>query len=79
MHLLCRGDRVSLTAFVPDELKAGGSYQRMEGTVQRIDARRACILFQDGTGVPFDTLLNIDVLQGNEGRPAKDETEPEQV
>lgn len=50
---------VSVTWFVPDERKEGGSYETAEGEVRRIDPDRRLLILQDGTSIPLDEILML--------------------
>ena len=50
---------VAIKYFVPDEHKAGGSYQTCTGNVKRIDEYEKCIEFTDGKKIPLDAIRDI--------------------
>ena len=52
---------VTIEYFVPDEHKAGGSYQSYTGNVKRIDEYEKCIEFTDGKKVPLDVIREIKI------------------
>ncbi len=52
---------VTIEYFVPDEHKAGGSYQSYTGNVKRIDEFEKCIEFTDGKRVPLDVIREIKI------------------
>ena len=52
---------VTIEYFVPDEHKAGGSYQSYTGNVKRIDEFEKCIEFTDGKRVPLDAIRDIKI------------------
>jgi hypothetical protein len=52
---------VTIESFVPDEHKAGGSYQSYTGNVKRIDEYEKCIEFTDGKKVPLDVIREIKI------------------
>lgn len=62
-----RSDRenvVTAVWFVPDERKSGGTYEKKTGTVKKVDAYEQCLVFTDGTRIPFDCLLELSVSEG---------------
>ena len=50
---------VSVTCFVADKKKAGGSYQTISGVVKRIDEYEKRLILQDGTKLPIEDILEI--------------------
>ena len=57
---------VTITYFVPDERKDGGSYQTVIGTVKRIDEYEQLIILNDGTKIPIYeiSLIESDIFRG---------------
>ena len=53
---------VSVTYFVPDERKAGGSYQSAEGIVKRIDPVAGVLLMADCKAIPLADILGIEII-----------------
>lgn len=53
---------VSVTYFVPDERKAGGSYQSAEGIVKRIDPVAGVLLIDDCKAIPLADILDIEII-----------------
>lgn len=51
---------VSITYFVPDKKKSGGSYKTISGIVKRIDEYEQLILMKDGTKIPIGDILEIN-------------------
>ena len=51
---------ISITYFVPDEKKSGGSYVTESGTVKKIDDYKKVIVMKNGTEIPFKDILDID-------------------
>ena len=49
------GERPTVTvrSFEPDGRKTGGAYREKTGEVGKVDALRQCLIFTDGTEVPF--------------------------
>lgn len=50
---------VSVTYFLPDLHKEGGSYQTKTGTLKNIDAVFHRLRFSDRTEIPFDSIIGI--------------------
>lgn len=50
---------VSLTFFVPDECKDGGSYETVSGIVKKIDTVRRVIVLRDGLRIAIDDVYGI--------------------
>ncbi len=69
--------RVSLTCFVPDGKKYGGSYQTLTGTVERMDIPEERMWLSGGEKVCFDEILAIELLPAlpADGRSAPDPEE----
>ena len=57
------GAGVSVTYFRPDSRKAGGAYVSHAGRVKKVDAYAQALVLTDGTAVPFDAILDIDIEQ----------------
>lgn len=55
---------VTVTYFVPDERKAGGTYVTVTGTVRRIDEFERVVVMQDQSRVGIDDII---VLQRTAG------------
>ena len=49
----------SITYFVPDERKNGGSYQTVTGEVKRIDAVAGMIQMTDRREIPIEDVFNV--------------------
>ena len=52
---------VSITYFVPDERKHGGSYQTVTGEVKRIDAVAGVIQMTDRREIPIEDVFSVAV------------------
>ena len=50
----------TVTYFVPDALKEGGSYITFEGRVLIVDPEKGVIAFEDGPSLRFDDILSIE-------------------
>lgn len=51
---------VSITFFVPDNRKNGGSYSTVIGTVKRLDTYEKVIIMTDGNVIPVEDILQIE-------------------
>ena len=60
-ELLPQAPAVSITYFVPDERKAGGSYQTVTGTARRIDTANGVLLLTDRRGIPIADIFDISI------------------
>ena len=61
--LLPQAPAVSITYFVPDGRKAGGSYQTVTGTVRRIDTVNGILLLTDQRAIPIPDIFNVTVQE----------------
>ena len=55
------GVEITVTWFIPDTKKSGGSYRTAAGIIKKADAFERCILLQDGTQIPMDDILEIRI------------------
>lgn len=53
---------VSVTYFIPDPKKPGGSYVTVNGRLRRIDSNGRRLILADGTCIPADNIIEIVVL-----------------
>ena len=51
---------VTITYFVADKKKSGGSYQKITGNIRRIDAVGMCLVFRDKTKVFLDDIIKVE-------------------
>ena len=51
---------VTITYFISDERKTGGSYKSVSGSVRRVDEYELLIIFTDGTTIPMGDIYNIE-------------------
>ena len=51
---------VTITVFQPDTRKAGGSYVRISGTIQRMDSVFQTILLRDGQKIQMKYICEIE-------------------
>ncbi|MBQ2342260.1 MAG: hypothetical protein II385_06380, partial [Bacteroidaceae bacterium] len=54
---------VSITFFLPDQKKSGGSYQVSEGRLKKIDESRQQILMDNGTCIEFQSIIDIKIKE----------------
>ena len=52
------GKGISLVCFVPDERKEGGSYEKAEGTLRRIDPESGVLVLDDGRRIRIDDIVS---------------------
>lgn len=52
---------VEISYFVPDVKKQGGHYAVVKGTVKRIDSVAGVLLLINGTRIPLERILNIEI------------------
>ena len=60
-ELLPQAPAVSITYFVPDERKTGGSYQTITGVVRRIDTVNSVLLLTDQRAIPIPDILDVAI------------------
>ena len=53
--------RATFTCFQPDEKKAGGAYVKISGCLQKYDCLEASLQLTDGTRIPVESIVNIEV------------------
>ena len=58
------GVRVSVTYYVADERKEGGSYHVLQDEVKHVDALRRQLLFRGGEEVPLSSIVALEVDGG---------------
>ena len=61
-ELLPSRPTASITYFVPDERKNGGSYQTVTGEVKRIDAVNGVIQMMDRQCIPIADVFGIEII-----------------
>lgn len=61
-ELLPSRPAASVTYFVPDKHKAGGSYQTVTGEVKRIDAVNGMIQMTDRQLIPIADVFSIEIV-----------------
>ena len=62
-ELLPQAPVASITYFVPDERKAGGSYQTVTGAVRRIDTVNGVLLLTDQRAIPIPDIFDVTVQE----------------
>jgi hypothetical protein len=50
---------VTITFFVPDTKKAGGSYQTITGSVKKLQEYERRLVMNDGTIIPIDSIIEL--------------------
>lgn len=51
---------VTVTYFVPDERKEGGSYQAITGRVKRLDEYESAVVMTDGRKISLEQIYDIE-------------------
>ena len=51
---------VSITYFIPDERKDGGSYVTVTGNVKKIDDYQRLLILTDRAQIPLDEIIDIE-------------------
>ena len=51
---------ISVTYFVPDDKKEGGSYHTATGIVKSVEPDKGVLQFEDGMGIPVIRIKDID-------------------
>jgi len=54
---------ILVTYFQKDQKKEGGSYITVSGRVKKVDAVERRLLWEDGTQISIEDILELDVLQ----------------
>ena len=57
---LSNSPEISVTYFVPDERKAGGSYATVTGKVKRVDEYLRLLILFNGEKIYLDDILDLD-------------------
>ena len=50
----------TITYFLRDERKAGGSYEVLEGQIRKVDLYEHVLVMEDRSGIPLDDVLDIE-------------------
>jgi len=56
---LSKQQQIEFVFFRPDEMKAGGSYICVTGTVKKIEGYERTVVMQDGTRIPIEEIVDI--------------------
>ena len=56
---ISKQSEIEFVFFCPDEMKAGGAYLSVRGTVKKIDEYERVVVMQDGTRVPIEEIVDI--------------------
>lgn len=59
-NLLPLHPHVTLTYFIPDERKSGGTYTSICGQIKKIDSFRQIITMTDGTDIPLTDIIRME-------------------
>lgn len=51
---------VRITYFQADERKAGGSYEKIIGSIKKIDEFQRAVVFADGASIDIDDIIEIE-------------------
>ena len=60
LHSLDEKPTISVTYFVPDDMKEGGSYHTATGIVKSVETDKGVLLFENGTGILVIRIKDID-------------------
>ncbi len=52
---------ISVTYFVPDPKKSGGSLTTVTDRIKKVDAARQCLILADGAAIPVDCVTDIQL------------------
>lgn len=52
--------QVSITYFVPDEKKSGGTYRTVTGAIRKLDGFAKTLTLVDGTVVPVEEMIHVE-------------------
>ena len=59
---------VTITYFLPDERKAGGSYVNVTDNVKKIDEYERMVIMAEGTRIPIEQIYEIEIGDYNKFR-----------
>lgn len=59
--VLQNGQQASITYFKSDRKKSGGAYLPAVGSIKKIDGLERILVMEDGTMIPLDDILDIQV------------------
>ena len=58
-----KNEFVTITYFVPDEIKSGGVYVTKTGTIEKVREFERNICMEDGTEILIDDIFSIELVQ----------------
>lgn len=56
---LSRQQEIEIVFFRPDEMKVGGAYISLVGTVKKVEIYERAVVMQDGTWIPIEEIVDI--------------------
>lgn len=59
---LANEEEVTITYFVPDEKKEGGSYATVIGYVKTVDDYKRQVILKDGSRIPLDEIIDVSFV-----------------
>ena len=59
MSILDNHPKITVSYFLPDERKAGGSYTTASGKVKKIDTYEHLLWMDDGTAIPIRSIMDL--------------------
>lgn len=68
---LSESPQITVTYFIPDAQKEGGSYAAKSGRIKKIDANARVLILSDQTKIPLDDIYDMDLQNIYCVRPAK--------
>lgn len=60
LKIASRKPEITVTCFLPDEKKSGGSYITVTGNLRRIDESARLIILTDGTKIPLEDIAGLE-------------------
>ena len=60
-------DEITVFYFVKDEKKEGGKYIEKTGRFKKADPYKRCIVFMDGTEIPVEDVIDITLVENDNG------------
>lgn len=64
IHMLLEGQYrrtlTSITYFIPDKRKSGGSYRTVRSVINEIDTANKTLILPDGETIPFEYIYDIE-------------------
>ena len=54
------GQEITVTYFVPDERKSGGTYVTKTGVVRKLREYKRRLVFEDGAEIPIEEIFSIE-------------------